>query len=469
MSLIHFFSFYPTTILAFVFVAVGFAKETQAQHAIEAKGKYEKAWKTHATRTLSDLPSIQKDTKLDEFGGDASGHLQGKATGFFHTEKIDGRWWLVDPLGNLFISKGMNSVKLGRTSNTKKALKQKFENESGWAKGTTSLLREYGFNCIGAWSENELFRAVEQPMPQTKLWSFMSTYGKKRGGTHMEAGHTGYTNDAIFVFDPEFETFCNEYAQQLADSKDDPWLIGHFSDNELPLKRSIIEGFLTLPKGEAGYVAAWDWLRKRHGADATIEKVTDQDRIDFLTYVSKRYFEIVSAAIRKHDPNHLFLGARFHSAVYNNPELFEACGPFVDVVSVNYYFEWTPDPTKLAMWAAKSGKPLLITEWYAKGEDSGMGNTGGAGWLVHSQQDRAAFYQHFALSLLESKDCVGWHWFRYADNDPDDKTVDPSNRDSNKGVVNAVFEPWQPLLDGMSLLNDRTYSLIHHFDREQKR
>jgi hypothetical protein len=60
--------------------------------------------------------------------------------------------------------------------------------------------------------------------------------------------------------------------------------------------------------------------------------------------------------------------------------------------------------------------------------------------------------------------CVGWHWFKYIDNDPDDKTVDPSNVDSNKGVVNNRYVPYQPLLDSMKRLNQRAYGLISHFD-----
>src|SRR5262249_8750413 len=34
----------------------------------------------------------------------------GKATGFFRVEKIDGRWWFVDPDGHLFYSIGSESI-----------------------------------------------------------------------------------------------------------------------------------------------------------------------------------------------------------------------------------------------------------------------------------------------------------------------------------------------------------------------
>lgn len=451
-----------TSTLPFLGVFAAISLAAVAEQTIEVRGKHEKEFSKRQVRTLADLPAVPADAGLDEFGGLPGAGV--KAAGFFRTQKIGERWWLVDPKGGLFVSKGVVSVAPGKTKGAKAEIEHQFGDTSGWAEQTTATLRNNGFNSLGSWSENEPLRAVPHPVVQTKLWSFMSSYGKKRGGTHMEAGHTGYTNDAIFVFDPDFAKFCDEHAKQLEATKNDPWLLGHYSDNELPLKRTILKGFLTLPENEPGYRAAWEWFRKRHGALAKVEQISEQDQKDFLAFVADRYFSIVSRAIRKHDPNHLFLGARFHSAVYDFPELFKASGPYVDVVSVNYYFAWTPEPAKMAMWTAQSGKPVIITEWYAKGEDSGMGNTGGAGWLVHTQKDRGLYYQHFALGLLAQPTCVGWHWFRYADNDPDDKAVDPSNRDSNKGIVTFRYKPWTELLEAMKPLNDRAYGLIRHFD-----
>ena len=93
-----------------------------------------------------------------------------------------------------------------------------------------------------------------------------------------------------------------------------------------------------------------------------------------------------------------------------------------------------------------------------------MANTGGAGWLVKTQRERGLFYQNFALGLLESKVCVGWHWFRYSDNDLEEKATDPSNRDSNKGIVNNRYEPYAPLLAQMKSLNEHVYALADFFD-----
>ncbi|MCD6393771.1 MAG: hypothetical protein J7M40_09705 [Planctomycetes bacterium] len=211
-------------------------------------------------------------------------------------------------------------------------------------------------------------------------------------------------------------------------------------------------------------IEAKRWLSKRKGRTAVLADVTDRDRVEFIGHMFDQYFKLTTAAIRKYDPNHLCLGSRFHGTATRIPTVFKAAGKYLDVVGVNYYHSWTPDPERMAMWVKESGRPFMITEWYAKGADSGLANTTGAGWLVKTQKDRALFYQNFSLGLMESKNCVGWHWFKYVDNNPNDTSVDPSNRNSNKGVVTFDYKPYTELLDEMKRLNDNVYPLIDYFD-----
>lgn len=82
---------------------------------------------------------------------------------------------------------------------------------------------------------------------------------------------------------------------------------------------------------------------------------------------------------------------------------------------------------------------------------------------MHTQADRGIFYRNF---VLESGKCVGWHWFKYQDNDPLDKQAEPSNLDSNKGIVDAEFKPYGPLLASMRQLNARIYQLADYFARQ---
>ena len=67
---------------------------------------------------------------------------------------------------------------------------------------------------------------------------------------------------------------------------------------------------------------------------------------------------------------------------------------------------------------------------------------------------------------MQSKICVGWHWFKYQDNDPTDTSKDPSNLNSNKGILDNRYEPYTPLLDQMKELNNDAYSLIDYFDNQ---
>ncbi len=436
---------------------------------VEVKRKpSDKEWQPHPVRLLADLPAAAREAEpapRSRFGGDARHRTH--ATGFFRAEKGRGdRWWLVDPEGHPYYNVGLAVVKasVGRSATALAARREKYGDEAAWAEATTRELRALGFNGTGAWSDDRHLRAAPEPLPYTVVWDFMSAYGKKRGGTYQLPGHIGYPENAIFVFDPEFETFADAHAaEKLAPVKDDPWLLGHYSDNELPFRNNSLDNYLKLPADDPGGRAARDWLRKRRGSESA--KFTDEDRAAFLELVADRYFRIVSTAIRKHDPNHLFLGSRIHGRALRSKPVWVAAGRHVDVIAANVYGQWTPDKSLIRDWAVWSGKPFLVTEWYVKGMDSGLTNVSGAGWTVKTQADRGKFYQHFTLALLEARTCVGWHWFRHLDNDPEDLTTDPSNRDSNKGIVTIRYEPYPELQDAMRELNRRVYRLIEHFDR----
>jgi len=71
--------------------------------------------------------------------------------------------------------------------------------------------------------------------------------------------------------------------------------------------------------------------------------------------------------------------------------------------------------------------------------------------------------------MLQSKLCVGWDWFKYMDNDPEDLSTDPSNRDSNKGIVTIRYQPYAGLVEGMREFNRETttHSQGTHWERRR--
>jgi hypothetical protein len=422
-------------------------------------------FRTRTVELLADYNPPKKGENISKYGGWMDQKVT--STGFFRTEKIGGRWWCVDPDGYLYFNIALNSISMGGSERNKQALKDKFGTPENWISETVSMLQENGFNCAGSWSDYksiiEANKKSGKPFAYTINWNFMSSYGKERGGTFQQPGHTGYPGDAIFVFDPEWESFCDRHARKAAEYKDDPNLFGYFSDNEMPFKFKSLDNYLALPEKDPGNIAATQWLNDQ---GITKEQITDTNREAFMAVVADRYFSVVSSALKKYDPNHMYIGARFYSSEKNYPQFMNTAGKYLDIISNNYYGKWTPDSTDMANWTIWSGKPFIITEYYTKGEDSGMPNQSGAGWIVKTQRDRGLFYQNYNLALLESKTCVGWHYFKYQDNDPTATGVDPSNTDSNKGIVNNYYESWIPMMELMKELNTQVYSIIEYFDKK---
>lgn len=436
---------------------------------VEARKSSKSKWEAFETRTLSSLSGFScQALPVNRYGSAGSPCV--RATGFYtvHTNRL-GRWFIADPEGCRHFNSAVCSVNLGNAPTMKAKYRDTFaESKTNWMAATARLFHDWGFSGCGSWSDEEAIRDYNRAA--TNLLSYcvnlniMASYGKKRGGTYQLPGNTGYPNQCIFVFDPEFEQFCEEHARRASRLKDDPNLLGWFSDNEMPLGNKNLEGYLNLadPK-DPGRIAAETWLKAR---GMTADKITDTERELFAGLVAERYYRIVSTALKRHDPNHLYLGSRLHGANKRHPPILAAAARYCDIVSINWYGEWTPKTETLAC-VEKAGKPFMVTEFYTKAMDSGLPNTTGAGWIVRTQRDRGLAYQNFCLRMLESKACVGWHFFKYQDNDPEAKGVDPSNTDANKGLVNNRYEPYRALGEEMKTLNRAVYQLQDFFDQRR--
>lgn len=440
---------------------------------VAAKAKPSDAqWRQMPTRTLGSLAGFrpEPDVPVNRWGGWAAERRAGP--GFFRVHREpDGRWWLLDPDGCLFLHVGVAGVYRGLESAALKTTRERFADGPAWADFTLGLLREHRFNGLGGWTEAGAVRGNAAPLPYTVSVDFCGDFGRRLGITRVDPGNTGYLNDVPPVLHPDFATWCESYAREkAAPLRGDRMLLGFFSDNELPLRREMLDGALALPvdhpAGGPVRAAAEAWLRARRGAAEAGTKpaaTTAEERAAFLGHVCEVYYSTVAAALRRHAGPHLYLGSRVHGRATRFPEVFRAAGPHVDVVSVNLYHAWSADAERLAMWTRESGRPAMITEFYAKGEDTGMENESGAGWLVRTQRDRGLFYQNFVLGLIESGSVVGWHWFKYRDNEPWATETDPSNRNSNKGVVSWDYRPFAGLLGPMRELNVQVYPLTRYF------
>lgn len=436
------------------------------------------SWTTYDAYTVYCIPGFKpkQDPETDIYGGWKSLHI-GNDDGFFRVKKYDGRWWFVDPLGNAFLSKGVAVFSPGNSQRQKENIKTKFGSNQAWANSESTFLREdAGFNSFGAWGSTSEIRNLETRMPYTVILSPMGNYigylkatGKEKDAFNGAQSWEGYPYDFPMVFDSAFDNYVNSAISGAAAYKNDKFLIGYFIDNEIPWKETALQSCLQKwPSGHINHQKAQDWLDARKGrSGCSYSDATTADKKAFIAYCYEVYCEKVTKALGQYDPNHLFLGNRFNQwkAELVNEEMFRSAGKYVDVISVNHYQKWAPDQTAMKNWASWSEKPFMVTEFYTKGLDSGLGNTTGAGWVVETQNDRGLFYQNFVNGLLKSKVCVGWHWFTYMDNDPTNQGSDSSNIDSNKGIVQWDCTRYNELVDHMSQMNQSVFNLARFYDR----
>lgn len=413
------------------------------------------------------LKNVIMSSLYDSYGGFM--RLGGNASGFFRVEKIGGVWWFVDPAGNAFLSKGVNHVNFGGDyapslgySPYNRAVSSKYGNVQAWAKATIERLRSLGFNTIGAWSSKETF---DLGMAYTVILDIASS-----------AGSEWLSGKVTDLFSEGFERVADEIAKrECLPRKDDPYLLGYFTDNELrwgPDWRSpkhLFDDYLSLPPEAPGKRALVKYLKERYIDVSALNKAwgtsfesfeevlniyelpsggpIDHDRLGFLEVVSRRYFQVCHDAIRKHDPNHLILGCRF--AFKPADEVLRACVGYVDVVSINNY-GMEPPLEDLRRVHEVTGLPLILTEFSFKAMDSGLPNTRGAGSPLRTQADRADQLERYVKALVSEPYAIGYHWFQYFDQ-PAEGRFDGEN--SNFGLVNIKDEPWSILVDRAVAVN----------------
>ena len=422
------------------------------------------SWRQQPTRLLELLDGYRAsgaEVRLDRFGGRLD-RPQEKVTGFFYVKQIGGRQWLIDPEGHRFFHVAMNAVREPRK------VERNFGSAGQWAETLMADLRANHFNGLGN-GQSKPVGEVRAPLVWVLRKDFMFAFAREKKLTVAAAGTLGFVDSCMPVFHADFPAFCQRFGADLAATSRDPHLLGIMTDNELQCPVNLLDRYLGLDASNAdlraGRDAAAAWLTARKGS-LDVKGITRRDRYEFIAFAFERYYRIVTKVVRKYDPNHLYLGSRinYHSGEFDNPWFWKALAPYHDVVSVNFYGIWGPQQEQFAEWARWSGRPILLTEWYAKAADvPGLANTKGAGWLVHTQEDRGRYYQHFALNALEIPTIVGWHWFKYLDDPPESKSLDSAGG-ANKGMYDVEGRPYLPLVERARAVNREVYPLIEFFD-----
>lgn len=472
-----------------------------------------------AERRRTEETELQREPRLpdrDRFGG-WSGGPQLRATGYFRTEKVSGKWWLVTPEGRLFWSAGMDCVsfyshtittgreymfswlpdkadplarhfgvvrnvhsgpvKEGTMFNFMTAdLQRKYgtDYERAWFDRSISRLTSWGFNTLGNWSDQRLYRNGRLPYVATV--PITGDHARISGG----ADWWGPMHDP---YDPKFAANVDRAVRAIAGVvSNDPWCIGYFVDNELSwggwgddadrftLARNTLAAPISLPAKKAllaqlaakykqvrnlnrawgtGFLT-WEAMEEPWPVPMPIREGMRSDLAAFTTELARRYFQIVHDALGRAAPHHLYLGCRF---AWHTPEAVTAAAEFCDVVSFNIY-KPRLNPAEFPV-LDKLEKPCIVGEFHSGSLDRGLFHCGLV--PVENQQRRGEMYQDYVRSVLNHPLFVGCHWFQYVDQPLTGRALDGENY--NVGFVMVTDTPHAELVAAARAIHRQLYTL----------
>jgi hypothetical protein len=380
----------------------------------------------------------------------------------FRAVQQNGVSWLQGPDGSRFFSLGVCCVDTGEgfdrfnPSNPGYAAFQYYRDRADWATDVTHRLNRWGFNTIGAWSDNEALRKPSEP--DLKFTPIL----------HMGSAAGAPWRD---MWDPAIVKVMNDVAASGIASLGgkDRRVIGYFSDNELGWWNAALFDWAWKGKYSRRILVSlliaryhgWPNLRQDFlpiGAKS-FDQLTKSGRLylrpgrngigtvhAYISALSSRYYELCRTAIKKNDPGALYLGDRYISGFY--PEVAESAGKWCDVVSTNLNADWNDGsfaPFYLPALTRIVKKPILITEYYmaAKQNRSGNKNDSSGFPVVDTQAERAQGFLNSTKALLQTPSVVGAHWFQYYD-EPKNGRDDGENY--NMGLVDIHNLPYEEMI-----------------------
>ena len=366
--------------------------------------------------------------------------------GFYRVEKDQaGAWRLLDPSGSPTVWLGVDHVKFdgfrceadGNRKHYREANLRQFGTIEAWATNTAERLRSWGFNGLGAGCNNAAFKG--SGLGRCVFLALGDSATAEKADEEHWLSNNLHTPGTAFpnVFNPDFAKHCDaEAAKACAPNRDDPEVLGYFIDNELAWEArkggpagewGLFDNACAKPEGNTARIAVEAFLAERGlkvGDDIPIPV-----RMAFVEFVADKYFEITTAAIRRHDPNHLVLGCRFAGTIYPD-EVFRSAGKYCDIVSINGYAEPIPDRNEMVLSyrgryyliaetfskiGAVAGRPIMLTEWSFPAFDSGLPCLRGVGKRFDTQAERAWATALYARSVLSSPWVIGYDYFMWVD------------------------------------------------------
>jgi hypothetical protein len=394
--------------------------------------------------------SLQSEsTLISKYGGFTE--TKAKATGFFRIEKIDGKWWFVDPEGHLFFSTGSNCIgplsDLSRVQgreyvftklppvNKLAGLGQPYRRRGNSSFYTWNLYSRFGPDCYQKWSDLTIRRMNSWGLNTIGNWSDptlgpnnQKTYVATLRGWGIENGTMGMPD----IYAPDYKARIDSAAaKQCAPLKNDSYLLGYFIGNEPPWPDRETDLVGVILSGDATPMQAE--LKKYLASGDTPER-----RKTFVYETYSKFIQMACSAIKKYDPNHLNLGYRFGDPPPD--EVIMISKKYFDVFSINHY-GYTVDLAAIQKIYELTGLPVIIGEFHfgtpGRGLAPGLAQ-------VKNHEERGIAYSYYVENSAVHPAVIGLHWFQWIDQ-PTTGRFDGENY--NIGFLDVTDQPYPDMVN----------------------
>jgi hypothetical protein len=256
------------------------------------------------------------------------------------------------------------------------------------------------------------------------------------------------------VFDAAFERHCDLLAkQEAAPRKNDPWVLGYaftdcpiLTEEEAAVRPTTAYGstrdgtptwprvLRNLPASAPGKRVWWELMRERYGnrlndfqdaygtgfhtweellAAEQWRPLTDlsnaremADNRAFLERIVTRYYEVATAAVRRHDPHHLIFGDKLNANTNGGDAVVAITARHTDLVFYQMYDRWNGQRALLDRWSALAKKPFFNGDGTFSTTTDMMPSPHGP--HAADQAERGEFAAEFGRNAFARPDFVGW-------------------------------------------------------------
>lgn len=436
--------------------------------------------------------SSSREMMLDPYGGWKE--IQLSKTGFFHTEHDGKRWWFVTPNGHVFLSFGINHYHEGwwmqdyNLDYWLDTFGAQHPGDATWKEGFRKVagadMNRLGINTLGMHTDAQMLT----DLPEGAVVPYLRSYKPIVLDHYRHPGRDAFAD----VFAPEFEELCELTAQKVAGPYvNDSMLLGYcMSDcpifTEMDIRAMggttswsrILRNLGASAHGKKAYVqlirerypdvsafnnvyntgfSSWDDLLKAENwrPDKAPENPDEQaDNLAFTLACVDRYYSVSEAALRKVDPNHMFLGDKLNGNTDNLELLVEVAARYVDVIVYQFYGSFSEQESLLDRVVPKVNLPFVNGDIGFSVSYEMMPAPHGP--HANDQAERAAWLIESCKGCFARPEFIGWHMCGIIDTW---KTMPGKEQAQHQGLMTVHGEFYPEMEEAVIEISSDMYQL----------